>query len=74
MAGFGFLSIKMVSSSRGVAANSGAVRALATMVKRAAATSSTSVFKRPDESTASPIRLEVMNRIGNRLAAIADPL
>src|SRR5580692_11024376 len=54
----------------GVSANSGAVIALATMVKRAPATSSTSERTRPLESTASPIRLGAMNRMGKRCDAM----
>ena len=42
-----------------MSANSGAAGALATMVKRAFGISSCSFLSRPEDSTASPMRVEV---------------
>ena len=63
-------SITTSRSRPGVSANRGTVRALPTMVKRAPGISSTRVFTSPEESTASPIRLEVMKRIEKGLGAM----
>ena len=70
----GFFSMMIVASRPGVRAKSGAVRALATMVKRVPGTSSVRVLIKPDDSTASPIRLAVLNRIGKGLAAMVGLL
>ena len=52
----------------GVCANSGAASGPATMVKRASGISSANRLIRPDDSTASPIRVAVMNRMGKPAA------
>src|SRR5579862_2723272 len=60
----------MILSRFGTSSNRGAATGPATIVKRALGISSARRFTRPDDSTASPIRLEVMNRIGNAPRAI----
>ena len=50
----------------------GAAAGPATMVNRAPGTSSASLWTRPEDRTASPIRVAVMNRIGKGAAGIAD--
>ena len=65
-------SMTMMRSSRGVSENSGAAALPATIVKRALGISSSSRLISPDERTASPIRVAVMNRIGKAPCAIAN--
>ncbi len=68
------LSITINRSRLGVSANSGAVRALPTMVNSASGISAARVRTSPEDRTASPRRLDVMKRIEKGLGAISPSL